>query len=74
MQTNVPRGQNMASPAVNRRVNNRGNGFQTGDMVSVVIEKGKYLRVQSGRAIIRQRGDSDEAGKRITTWWRRFRL
>jgi|LFRM01.1.fsa_nt_gb hypothetical protein len=55
----------------------RVNGFQTGDTVRVVIEKGKYWGVHVGCAAVRERGDFDVAtasGKRITTSWRRFGL
>ncbi|MGI6081764.1 MAG: HNH endonuclease, partial [Limnochordia bacterium] len=55
----------------------RVHGFQTGDMVKVVIEKGKYQGVYIGRAVVKGSGYFDVAtssGKKISTSWKRFRL
>jgi hypothetical protein len=62
-----------SKPKVIKRV----NGFQTGDMVRVVIEKGKYRGLHEGRAAVRERGCLDivtPAGERITTSWKRLNL
>ena len=51
--------------------------LQTGDMVKVVIEKGKYQGVYIGRAVVKGSGYFDVAtssGKKISTSWKRFRL
>jgi hypothetical protein len=51
--------------------------LQTGDMVKVVIEKGKYQGVYIGRAVVKSSGYFDVAassGKKISTSWKRFRL
>jgi hypothetical protein len=53
----------------------RVNGFQTGDMVRVVIEKGKCRGVHEGRAAVRKRGYFDivtPVGERTTTSWKRL--
>ena len=64
-------------PRSKPKVVTRVNGFQTGDMVRVVIEKGKYRGVHVDRATVRERGYLDivtPAGEIITTSWNRSSL
>jgi 5-methylcytosine-specific restriction endonuclease McrA len=63
-------------PRTKPKQSKRVHGFQTGDMVRLVQDKGKYEGMHVGKVVVRTRGDFDIIAndKKITASWKKFTL
>jgi 5-methylcytosine-specific restriction endonuclease McrA len=63
-------------PRTKPKQSKRVHGFQTGDMVRLVQDKGKYEGTHVGKVVVRTRGDFDIIAndKKITASWKKFAL